>query len=108
MNLEDVTREALLFKQYMKDWADMYVEFCIKSNNGWDKIIFKEYFTFEKWKKGFTECNTSMSGKLVMNKNGESFPDYNGYIRVKYNIFHFKPFNIRYSIDDYYNRVNIK
>ena len=87
--------EIELYKKYLKDWVEVYTHFCWHKNQTpkqcYDRNIFEDYFTFENWKKGFTEVDTNTTATL---KNREVIS-----IRKKYKIFHFVEFDIRYSID---------
>ena len=97
-NVKNVKMDEFeLYKKYLKDWAEVYVHFCWHKNEtpklAWDRNIFKEHFTFERWKKdGFTKVNTNTTATL---KNGQEIS-----VRKKYKIFHFVDFDIKYSIDE--------
>lgn len=95
-------KEIELFKQYQKDWCELYIHFCFHKNETpkqcWDRNIFKQHFTFEKWKKGYTQVSTNISSNFN-GKEIEGIPLIDKTIRITYNIFHFVPFNIRYTLD---------
>lgn len=50
----DILRETDDLKNYLRDWIELYQNFCLDSNSlkGMsDRRIFKTHFTYEKWLK---------------------------------------------------------
>lgn len=90
-------QEAELFSRYLKDYLDLWVHFCahIKGTPKQitDEVLFKQEFTFEKWKQGYWDYKTNRS--FTHSLGGIEF-DRN--VSVTYNIYRFIPFNIRYEV----------
>ena len=63
--------------------------------------IFKDEFTFERWKQGFHDYqqNIKFTTKLTDELEGVKINDVS--IKLNYNMFHFVPFNIRKELNNY-------
>lgn len=96
--MDEVYNDIELFKIYLRDWSELYIHFCWHKNETpkqtCDRSIFKNKFTFERWKQGFS--NYTKNEKYVPKTEDTELLDLN--VRITYNMFHFVPFNIRKQI----------
>jgi hypothetical protein len=91
-----------LYKEYLKDWVELYPYFCWHKGENTkaitDEVLFKKEFTFERWKQGFHEYNTMTNLGYKLTDELHGVKKKNLSCRLRYNIFRFIPFNIKYEI----------
>ncbi len=91
-------------EEYLIDWLELYPHFCFHLKKTpkeiSDERIFKEYFTFERWKEGFWRYKTNKLLDFKYSKL-EGIPIKSGYIEFEYSLFHMIPFNIKTKYYEY-------
>jgi hypothetical protein len=101
----EIEKESEQFMLYLKDYLELWPHFCWHNDNNpkviTDRVLFKEEFTFENWKKGKWKWNYTDNYQTLYricdNIDGIKLKD--NYLRITWNQYRFKPFNIRYELD---------
>ena len=94
--------ESEQYMLYLKDYLDLWPHFCWHKDKSpkqiYDKVLFKQEFTFERWKEGYWEFVANKSLHYTQNDDLDGIALKKLYTRLTYNSYRFIPFNIKYEL----------
>jgi len=100
----ETKKEEEQFMLYLKDYLELWPHFCWHNDNNTkvitDRVLFKKEFTFENWKKGKWKCNYTNNYPMLysISDSIDSVKLKDHYLRITWDQYRYKPFNIRYEI----------